>query len=171
MHLSQMNFDTPLGTLTAVASEYGLFSLGFQEDNLESRIYRYYPRVSIQKEGSKEGSKGGSKVLRQTEQWLLAFFSKKFNQLPSPPLDLQGSEFSKAVWKSLLPIQAGATQSYGQIAKALGNPKANRAVGRAVGSNPIILIIPCHRIIGSDGSLTGFSAGMDRKVWLLDHEK
>jgi methylated-DNA-[protein]-cysteine S-methyltransferase len=86
------------------------------------------------------------------------------------PLKLQGTEFQKRVWTQLTKIPFGATWSYGQLAKTLDNPNACRAVGLANGRNPIAVIVPCHRVIGADGSLTGFGGGIPRKQWLLWHE-
>jgi methylated-DNA-[protein]-cysteine S-methyltransferase len=85
-------------------------------------------------------------------------------------IDPQGTDFQKAVWRQLMRIPFGATASYGYIARAIGNPKAVRAVGGANGRNPIAIVVPCHRIIGSDGSMTGYGSGIWRKEWLLKHE-
>ncbi len=85
-------------------------------------------------------------------------------------MDPQGTPFQKAVWRRLLEIPYGRTASYGDIARAVGNPRAVRAVGGANGRNPIAIIVPCHRIIGSDGSMTGYGSGIWRKEWLLEHE-
>jgi methylated-DNA-[protein]-cysteine S-methyltransferase len=92
---------------------------------------------------------------------------KKFNL----PLLLNGTDFQKAVWRQLEKIPFGRTASYGDVARAIDRPKAFRAVGNANNKNPIPLIIPCHRVIGSDGKLVGFGGGIWRKEWLLDHEK
>ena len=89
----------------------------------------------------------------------------------SVPLLLDGTEFQKAVWRQLQKIPFGATASYGDVARAIGNPRAFRAVGNANNQNRIPLIIPCHRVIGSDGKLVGFGSGIWRKAWLLTHEK
>jgi methylated-DNA-[protein]-cysteine S-methyltransferase len=86
------------------------------------------------------------------------------------PLNLQGTEFQKRVWTQLTKIPFGQTWSYGQLAQTLGNPNGSRAVGLANGRNPIAVIVPCHRVIGADGSLTGFGGGIPRKQWLLAHE-
>lgn len=86
------------------------------------------------------------------------------------PLRMQGTEFQQRAWRSLLEIPYGETRSYGQQARRIGNPNASRAVGLANGRNPIPIVVPCHRIIGADGSLTGFGGGLERKRWLLDHE-
>jgi methylated-DNA-[protein]-cysteine S-methyltransferase len=85
-------------------------------------------------------------------------------------LSAMGTDMQKSVWHELARIPFGETRSYGEIAAALGNPKASRAVGAANGRNPIAIIVPCHRVIGADGSLTGFGGGVERKAWLLAHE-
>ena len=86
------------------------------------------------------------------------------------PLALKGTKFQERVWRALLVIPYGETWSYGQLAEYIGNPKASRAVGLANGSNPLSIIVPCHRVIGADGSLTGYGGGIERKRWLLAHE-
>jgi methylated-DNA-[protein]-cysteine S-methyltransferase len=86
------------------------------------------------------------------------------------PLRLEGTPFQQRVWQSLTEIPYGETWSYGELAKRIGNPNASRAVGLANGSNPIAILVPCHRVIGADGSLTGYGGGLDRKRWLLSHE-
>ena len=86
-------------------------------------------------------------------------------------LDLRGTDFQKAVWRELLKVSFGKTTSYGAIARALGNGQAMRAVGGANRRNPVSIIVPCHRIVGADGSLTGYGGGLWRKEWLLAHER
>ena len=86
------------------------------------------------------------------------------------PLDPQGTEFQKTVWKALLEIPYGHTLSYMDLAKRLGDPLAIRAVAAANGQNPLWVVVPCHRVVGSDGSLTGYAGGLHRKKWLLNHE-
>lgn len=86
------------------------------------------------------------------------------------PLVLRGTEFQERVWHALGTIPFGETISYGELADRIGAPKAVRAVGAAVGRNPISIIVPCHRVVGSDGRLTGYGGGLERKRWLLDHE-
>lgn len=87
------------------------------------------------------------------------------------PLDLLGSPFQRRVWEALLEVPYGATASYGDIARSIGHPTGARAVGAANGRNPVSIIVPCHRVIGSDGRLTGYGWGTTRKAWLLDHER
>ena len=86
-------------------------------------------------------------------------------------LDMDGTEFQRAVWAGLRDIPYGTTMSYGELARRVGRPKACRAVGLANGRNPIGIIVPCHRVIGSSGALTGYGGGLDRKRWLLEHER
>jgi methylated-DNA-[protein]-cysteine S-methyltransferase len=87
------------------------------------------------------------------------------------PLEPHGTEFQLAVWRALAEIPYGETRSYGQIADAVGRPKAARAVGMANNKNPIAVIVPCHRVIGAGGALVGYAGGLERKTWLLDHER
>lgn len=86
-------------------------------------------------------------------------------------LEPEGTEFQRAVWKALAAIPFGETRSYGEIAVAVGRPKAARAVGMANNRNPIAVIVPCHRVIGAGGALVGYAGGLERKTWLLDHER
>lgn len=100
---------------------------------------------------------------------LSAYFANEL-QCFDLPLQPSGTKFQQQVWQALLAIPFGQTQSYGELARSIGNPKASRAVGLANGRNPISIIIPCHRVIGANGSLTGYGGGIERKRWLLDHE-
>ncbi|MEM1001841.1 MAG: methylated-DNA--[protein]-cysteine S-methyltransferase [Bacteroidota bacterium] len=100
---------------------------------------------------------------------LKSYFRKELKSF-NLKLNPEGTEFEKTVWKALLEIPYGKTLSYLELSKILGNPKAIRAVAKANGKNPLWIIIPCHRVIGSDGSLTGYAGGLHRKHWLLSHE-
>jgi methylated-DNA-[protein]-cysteine S-methyltransferase len=106
----------------------------------------------------------------QVRRWLDAYFAKRALPLPPPLHIVEGTEWQRQVWQVLMRIPPGSTCSYAEIAHALGRPKAARTVGAAVGKNPLSLLIPCHRVIGSSGALTGYAGGLDRKRWLLDHE-
>lgn len=108
-------------------------------------------------------------VLQETQKQLEAFFNGKLEAFDLP-LRPTGTLFQRTVWDELTRIPYGKTISYGELAKRIGNPVASRAVGLANGKNPIAIVIPCHRVIGSDGKLTGYGGGMDRKKWLLEHE-
>jgi methylated-DNA-[protein]-cysteine S-methyltransferase len=107
--------------------------------------------------------------LRETARQLAQYFAGERRDFDLP-LRLAGSEFQLRVWHALTEIPYGATWSYGQLAKHVGNPNASRAVGLANGRNPISILVPCHRVIGADGSLTGYGGGLHRKQWLLAHE-
>lgn len=106
---------------------------------------------------------------REVDQQLAEYFEgrrREFDLRLAP----KGTAFQKQVWAMLVQIPYGVTRSYGDLAKELGNPGASRAVGRANATNPIPIVVPCHRVIGTNGSLTGFAGGMDAKQWLLGHE-
>jgi methylated-DNA-[protein]-cysteine S-methyltransferase len=108
-------------------------------------------------------------ALEPAARQLAAYFAGERTSFDMP-LDLHGTEFQRRVWQALLAIPFGETTSYGEIARRIGAPSAVRAVGGAVGRNPISIVVPCHRVVGSNGSLTGFGGGLDRKRWLLSHE-
>ncbi len=108
--------------------------------------------------------------LTATAIQLQEYFDKKRQDFDMP-LDLHGTDFQKKVWQELLNIPYGKTVSYLHVALALGDRKAIRAVGTANGRNPVAIVVPCHRVIGSDGSLTGYASGLQRKKWLLDLEQ
>ena len=98
-----------------------------------------------------------------------AYFAGRLTEFDIP-VKLDGTEFQRRVWSQLQAIPYGETISYGELARRVGSPKASRAVGLANGRNPVTIIVPCHRVIGSNGKLTGYGGGLDRKTWLLDHE-
>lgn len=101
---------------------------------------------------------------------LQAYMEGEITALDSLPVETGGTAFQREVWSALRAIPAGATESYGQLAARIGRPKAVRAVGLANGANPVGVVVPCHRVIGANKSLTGYGGGMERKRWLLDHE-
>lgn len=111
-----------------------------------------------------------SDLLRQAAQQLAEYFSGARRSF-SVPLAPQGTPFQRAVWRALCDIPYGQTRSYGQIAAAVGNPRAARAVGMACNRNPIGIVIPCHRVVGANGALTGYAGGMDKKAALLALER
>jgi methylated-DNA-[protein]-cysteine S-methyltransferase len=102
---------------------------------------------------------------------LLAYFGGELNAINALPTATNGSTFQRAVWSALRTIPAGSTVSYGMLASQIGRAKAVRAVGLANGANPIAIVVPCHRVIGADASLTGYGGGLNRKRWLLAHER
>jgi methylated-DNA-[protein]-cysteine S-methyltransferase len=99
------------------------------------------------------------------------YFDGDFHALDDVRWATAGTPFQRSVWAALTTIPAGETLSYGGLAERIGKPKAVRAVGLAIGANPVAIIVPCHRVIGADGSLTGYGGGLPRKQWLLDHER
>lgn len=149
--------SSPVGKLTLVASDEGLAAILWENENPN--------RVPL--ENMVEDSE--HPVLKETTRQLQEYFSgqrKSFNL----PLDFQGTAFQKKVWEALLTIPYGETRSYAQIALQVESPNAVRAVGAANGKNPISIIAPCHRVIGSNGSLTGFAGGLEAKTFLLSLE-
>jgi methylated-DNA-[protein]-cysteine S-methyltransferase len=112
---------------------------------------------------------GTDAILAAAREQLVAYFDMRLTQFDLP-LEPRGTEFQQRVWESLRVIPFGETISYAELARRVGNPKAVRAVGGANGRNPLMIVVPCHRVIGADGSLTGFGGGIERKRWLLDHE-
>ena len=108
-------------------------------------------------------------VLAAAREQLDAYFDMRLTRFDLP-LEPRGTDFQRRVWESLRVIPFGETISYAELARRIDNPKAVRAVGAANGRNPLMIVVPCHRVIGADGSLTGFGGGIERKRWLLDHE-
>ena len=108
-------------------------------------------------------------LLREAEHQITAFLRGDRRQLDFP-IRMVGTPFQQRVWRALLQIPYGTTRTYGEIATAIGNPRASRAVGMACNKNPLLLIVPCHRVVGANGNLTGFAYGTDAKRWLLELE-
>ena len=110
-----------------------------------------------------------AKPFARARKQMAAYFAGELTDFDLP-MKMIGTEFQKTVWRELLNIPYGATTSYGELAERVGNPNASRAVGAANGRNPLSIIVPCHRVIGSSGKLTGYGGGLERKEWLLAHE-
>jgi methylated-DNA-[protein]-cysteine S-methyltransferase len=106
----------------------------------------------------------------EAKQQLTAYFAGNSTEF-DVPLQMQGTIFQQRVWEALETIPYGTTMSYGELAQQMGQPKASRAVGLANGRNPVSIIVPCHRVIGANGQLTGYGGGIERKQWLLNHER
>jgi O-6-methylguanine DNA methyltransferase len=165
---------TPLGDMLALSSDEGLCALEFTTvkgrargeerlSRLNARLARWFaPHEFVDRE---------TPTIARTRAWLTAYFDGTAAALDNLPLDMRGAPFEKRVWTALQTIPIGQTTSYGAIAQALGSAGASRAVGAANGANPIAIVVPCHRVIGSNGSLTGYGGGLDRKTWLIDHER
>jgi methylated-DNA-[protein]-cysteine S-methyltransferase len=150
---AQMRYASPLGTLLLARTAGGLAGAWFENQ-------KHHPAPIDAPE------RDDDRLLRQAAQELEAYFSGVEDAF-SVPLDLHGTPFQRAVWRELLKLDRGATCSYGEIAQRLGTPSAGRAVGAAVGRNPVSIIVPCHRVVGHDGSLTGYAGGLERKTALL----
>jgi methylated-DNA-[protein]-cysteine S-methyltransferase len=150
--------DSPLGGLTLVASDKGLAAILWKDENPRRVL-----RSSLVEDPDHP-------VLVETERQLRAYFAGSLTTL-SLPLDFKGTEFQKSVWQALLTIPFGETRSYGEIARQIGRPTAGRAVGAANGGNPISIVAPCHRVIGSNGALTGYAGGLAAKEHLLGLER
>jgi methylated-DNA-[protein]-cysteine S-methyltransferase len=149
---------TPVGELTLVASDRGLRAVIWPTSSLRGA------RVSGRPHRNPDHP-----ILKATVRQLDEYFAGDRTTFDIP-LDLEGTRFQVAAWRSLARIPFGTTTTYGRQAAGLGIPNAARAVGAANGANPVCIVLPCHRVIGSDGSLTGFGGGLPIKRWLLDHE-
>lgn len=148
---------SPVGMLTLVAGANGLAAI-LWEDDKPGRV-----RLGAMEE------QADHPVLVETATQLTAYFAGERTSFDLP-LDMAGSVFQKRVWAQLLAIPFGQTRSYAEIARAIGSPGAVRAVGAANGRNPVSIVAPCHRVIGSNGTLTGFAGGLEAKRYLLAHE-
>jgi methylated-DNA-[protein]-cysteine S-methyltransferase len=148
---------SPVGKLKLVASDKGLVAILWENDNPK--------RVKL----GELVFNNHHPILLETERQLNEYFREKRKSF-SLKLDLIGTKFQNEVWQQLLAIPFGETRSYGEIARKLGNPQATRAVGAANGRNPISIVVPCHRVIGASGKLTGFAGGLETKAHLLGLE-
>jgi AraC family transcriptional regulator, regulatory protein of adaptative response / methylated-DNA-[protein]-cysteine methyltransferase len=157
--------NTPLGEMVAGATDEGVCLLEFTDRRMLPTEYKDLTRLL--KTTFEDGKNRHLKILKKQ---LEEYFNGKRKEF-SIPLVTPGSEFQKAVWKELQNIQFGSTRSYQEQAIALNRPDSIRAIANANGMNRISIVIPCHRVIGSDGRLTGYGGGLKRKKWLLDHEK
>lgn len=162
MKLVWDEIESPIGKLLLVCDERAVVALEFDDDpeRFRARIERRADKVELRRAPDPHG---WSTALR-------AYFAGRLHALDEIPVDPHGTPFQRSVWAELRKIPLGATRSYADIARALGRATATRAVGAANGRNPVAVIVPCHRVIGADGSLTGYGGGLDRKRWLLAHE-
>jgi len=164
-HLVARQFDTPLGAMIALAGDEGIYLFEFADrSNLEDEVLQLRQQLQC------NIVIGAHAYLDQLGEELKRYFDGASLEF-SVPLVKLGTPFEVSVWSLLLTIPPGETRSYIQIALALGQPGATRAVGHANGNNHIAILIPCHRVIHSDGSMSGYAGGAWRKEWLLDHER
>jgi len=159
MSLARTSIDTALGRYALTASARGLT--------------RVQPEDAPEREGARSADAGGpraARVLAAARGAFARYFAGDAAALAELPLDARGTPFQQRVWKALREIPDGATESYGALARRIGRPGAARAVGLANRANPLAIVVPCHRVVGSDGRLSGYAGGLDRKRWLLAHE-
>ena len=162
LHMEWM--ETPLGDLIAIADDTHLRVLSFRDRAKAKGVEADFARhLGLTLEPS------GNGVTGQVAAEIASYFDGRTTTFETP-LAPAGSVFEQAVWQELLRVGAGTTCSYGDIARKVGGVETSRAVGRANNANPLVIVIPCHRCIGADGSMTGYGAGLWRKKWLLRHE-
>ena len=156
---SRRTCEAPFGVVTVIGSDLGIRYVLFSNDAHPKPLERLHISDS-------EIHDSVNDAVTQLDEYFNG--ARRDFELP---LDLQGTEFQVAAWNALADIPYGRTASYGQQAASIGRPKAVRAIGGANGRNPVAIVLPCHRIVGADGSLTGFGGGIAVKKWLLDHEQ
>lgn len=162
--LKLTSFDTKLGSMIAVGDTDYLYCLEFSDKH---GVGRELEQIELRMKSKIE--KGTSRSIQSIQLELQAYFNGTLKEFKTP-LYLLGTAFQKQVWKELRCTPYGQTRSYAAQAQALGKPTAYRAVANANGANQMVIVIPCHRIISSTGGLGGYSSGIERKKWLLDHE-
>ena len=158
--LYQLRYESPLSTYILVSSDQGLACVKPEEQGFPD-LGRWVREGGEFQEGGEHNA--------TTAQQLDAYFAGELKDF-DVPLDMRGTDFQRRVWHQLTAIPYGETWSYGEVAAAIGKPSASRAVGHANGSNPVSIIVPCHRVIGSSGRLVGYGGGLDRKRALLELE-
>ena len=163
---SSVILESPIGDLLVEADAEGLRALRFLSASGEVKS----PRQTRHLPPAASEAGPGQRWLEAAAQQLTEYFAGNRRTFDLP-FSLRGTPFHDAVWQKLAEIEFGQTWSYGHLATRLGRPRAVRAVGRANGLNPLPILLPCHRVIGGDGTLTGYAGGLARKRWLLDHEQ
>jgi methylated-DNA-[protein]-cysteine S-methyltransferase len=164
MHLRLDRYQSPLCPLLLVTDSDGVLrALDFADHQLRMRrlLRSYYGKYELEYGDSP----------KSVMQALDDYFDGELRAVDRIPVATGGTLFQRAVWNALRAIEPGATKSYQQIAVELDRAKASRAVGAANGANPVAIVVPCHRVIGGNGKLTGYAGGLPRKQWLLDHER
>jgi AraC family transcriptional regulator, regulatory protein of adaptative response / methylated-DNA-[protein]-cysteine methyltransferase len=157
--------DSPLGRLLVAVTNRGISALylGEKDAPLEAALQKEYPRAEIDSDGSASKNLGG---------WVTKILAHLRGKEPhlDLPTDVQATAFRRHVWEELKRIPYGATRTYSEVARAIGHPTAIRAVARACATNPVSVVVPCHRVVRADGNLAGYRWGLDRKRALLEHE-
>jgi methylated-DNA-[protein]-cysteine S-methyltransferase len=168
MHLTSLALDVPHRLI--VDSPIGPLSLEASADGLVALSWTHLPLPTSPVPGVPAEIDRAHRFLCQGAAWLRAYLAGDLPLPPLPPLVPAGTTFQKAVWRQVVHIRPGTTTTYGAIARALCMPGASRAVGQAVGANPLPILIPCHRVLAAGGRLGGYSSGLRRKRWLLANE-
>ena len=164
LKLTLDRIETPVGTVLLVVDPEGCVrALDFAgyEDRMHRLLRRHYGDAPL----------ADGRAPEAVRDAVAAYFAGNHKALDGLTVKTAGTDFQRSVWAALRDIPAGETRTYGQLAAAIGKPKAVRAAGLANGQNPIAVIVPCHRVIGANGTLTGYAGGLERKRWLLDHER
>ena len=167
MDVTEATLESPIGPLRLVASDAGLCRIAFAGSpaaEVRRELERRFGSVRV------APSERRRAVLERASHALDRYFAHAREEFAGIPLDPGGTDFQREVWSALARIPAGETRSYAEIAAELSRPRACRAVGSANRGNPLPVLVPCHRVIGSDGSLHGYAGRVDRKEWLLRHE-
>ena len=157
--------DTPIGELTIVADAEGnLRAVDWMdyEERMRHLLRLHYGKGMLTLEEARDPG-GLASALRR-------YFAGDLKAIEGLPVRTEGTEFQQTVWRALREIPCGTTVSYAELARRIGRPSAVRAVGLANGANPVGIVVPCHRVIGANGTLTGYGGGLERKRWLLEHE-
>lgn len=162
MTLTVDRMKSPLGMLLIVSGGDEVFALTFEdhEQRALAQLRRRHKDVTLASGASPAALRGA----------LASYFDGEIGALTAIRVQTGGTPFQQAVWSALREIPVGSTTSYSRLARTIGRPSAVRAVGLANGANPVAIVVPCHRVIGEDGSLTGYGGGLERKRWLLAHE-
>lgn len=163
MTIWQTTTQSPIGALQILSTSEGLCAVIFGDriDVTSRQVERRFGALPDLEEGDPHGAVAG----------LDRYFAGELAALDMLPVDAGGTPFQQRVWAALRKIEVGTTVSYSHIARDIGHETAVRAVGAANGQNPVAIVVPCHRVIGSNGTLTGYAGGIDRKRWLLEHER
>jgi methylated-DNA-[protein]-cysteine S-methyltransferase len=153
--------------MQAIASSRGLCALEFikpdRQQLLDRRLKQWFPSAHLKT--------AQNPLLTIARNWLEAYFDSDFGRLPTLAIDSRGTAFEIRVWREMRRLEPGTTISYSALAARVGSPRGFRAVGNASRSNPIALVVPCHRVVGSNGQLTGYGGGLAHKEWLIGHER
>lgn len=166
LRLRMDRIDTPIGELVIVADGEGRLRASYwidHEEQLPGLLRRHYGERGFALEWERDP--GGLTTA------MAAYFAGDLAAIDGLPVETGGTPFQRAVWTALREVRCGTTVSYGEIARRIGRPAAVRAVGLANGANPVGIVVPCHRVVGSNGALTGYGGGIERKRWLLAHER